>query len=52
MQQFRQGELFEIVMMRRICHFVIHLDDVPLGCVLIFQGGRVKKGENEAGEII
>lgn len=39
MQGFRQGELFEIVMLQGVCHRVIDLDDVPQGCELIFQEG-------------
>ena len=46
-QRFRQGELFEIVMMRGICHLVIDLDDVLQGYEPIFQGGREREGWRE-----
>lgn len=48
-QRFRRGELFEIVMMRGICHLVIDLDDVPQGCEPIFQEGRGKEREGRKG---
>lgn len=50
MQQFRRGELFEIVVMRGICHLVIDLDDVPQGYEPAFQGGRGKERETEGSE--
>ncbi len=47
-QQFSQGELFEIVVMQGICHLVS--DDVPQTYASIFQGGRGEERRNEARE--
>lgn len=47
-QWFIQGELFEIVMMRGICHLVIDFVDVLQGLELIFQGGREGQREEQA----